>query len=116
MSTMNSRSALPRTRNKAASEARSARDIRGELHCRKSSGVWDSYQYWFAMAANCAFATFVRRLVSTNCVEKLRLIEAPGADSLLLGGGDSVDDGRTAVIQEALFYGFSLERHAPDSH
>src|SRR5271156_4780776 len=29
-------------------------------------------------------------------VEKLRLIEAPGADSLLLGGGDSVDDGRTA--------------------
>jgi hypothetical protein len=51
-----------------------------------------------------------------NCVEKLRLIEVPGADSLLLGGGDSVDDGRTAVIQEALFYGFSLERHAPDSH
>ena len=33
---------------------------------------------------------------STNCVEKLRLIEAPCADSLLSGGGDSVDDGRAA--------------------
>jgi Transposase domain (DUF772) len=53
--------------------------------------------------------------VSTNCVEKLRLIEAPGADSLLLGGGDSVDDERR-VMQEALFYGFNLERHVPDDH
>ena len=36
------------------------------------------------------------RPVSANCVEKLRLIEAPCADSLLSGAGDSVDDGRTA--------------------
>ena len=36
------------------------------------------------------------RPVSTNCVEKLCLIEAPGADSLLLGAGDSADDGRAA--------------------
>jgi hypothetical protein len=56
------------------------------------------------------------RPLDVNCVEKLRLIEAPVADSLLLGGGDSADDGRAAVMQEALFYGFSLERHVPDDH
>jgi hypothetical protein len=31
-----------------------------------------------------------------NCVEKLRLIAARGADSLVLGAGDPVDDGRMA--------------------
>src|SRR5580704_15780634 len=36
------------------------------------------------------------RPVSTYCVEKLRLIRAPVADSLLLGAGDSADDGRAA--------------------
>jgi hypothetical protein len=51
-----------------------------------------------------------------NCVEKLRLIEAPGADSLLLGARDSGDDGERRVMQEALLYGFSLERHVPDGH
>ena len=36
-------------------------------------------------------------LVSTNCVEKLRLHAGAGlADSLLLAGGDSADDGRAA--------------------
>src|ERR1700722_18132489 len=33
--------------------------------------------------------------VHVDIVEKLRLIEVRGAGSLLLGGGDSVDDGRT---------------------
>src|ERR1700722_16465503 len=33
---------------------------------------------------------------STNCVEKLCLIAAPVADSLLFGAGDSADDGRAA--------------------
>jgi hypothetical protein len=33
---------------------------------------------------------------STDCVEKLRLIEALLADSLLLRAGDSVDDGQAA--------------------
>ena len=33
---------------------------------------------------------------STDYVEELRLIEAPVADSLLLGAGDSADDGRAA--------------------
>ena len=42
MSTMNSRSALPRTRNKAASEARLAPDTRGELRSRTLSGVRDT--------------------------------------------------------------------------
>jgi hypothetical protein len=42
------------------------------------------------------------------------LIGARGADSLLLGAGDSVDDGERRVMQEALFYG--LERHVPDNH
>ena len=42
------------------------------------------------------FLPFGQRSLSANCVEKLCLIEAPGADSLLLGAGDSVDDGRTA--------------------
>jgi hypothetical protein len=37
------------------------------------------------------------RLLCANCVEKLCLIAAPGPDSLLLGAGDSVDDGRRAV-------------------
>ena len=46
--------------------------------CRERAGIRD-YLYPF-----CA-----------NCVEKLRLIEAPCAD-LLSGAGDSVDDGRTA--------------------
>jgi hypothetical protein len=56
------------------------------------------------------------RLLWTNCVEKLRLIAAPGADSLLLGAGDSSMMGERRVMQEALFYGFSLERRVPDNH
>jgi hypothetical protein len=36
------------------------------------------------------------------------LIGVPVADSLLLGAGDSADDGRTAGEQAALFYGFIL--------
>jgi transposase len=44
------------------------------------------------------------------------LIEVRGADSLLLGAGDSADNGERRVMQEALFYGFSLERHVPDDH
>ena len=44
-----------------------------------------------------------------NC--KLRLIEAPVADSLLLGAGIWPMMGERRVMQEALFYGFSLERH-----
>src|SRR5271163_765714 len=56
------------------------------------------------------------RRQSTNCVEKLRLIEASGADSLLLGGGDSADDGRAAGDAGGAVLGFSLERHVPDNH
>jgi Transposase domain (DUF772) len=56
------------------------------------------------------------RQLGANCVEKFRLIEAPGADSLVLGAGDSVDDGGTAGDTEALLYCFSLERHVPDGH
>ena len=48
------------------------------------------------MSAVCAFETFERRLKSTNCVEKLRLIVAPVADSFVPGAGDSTDDGRAA--------------------
>jgi transposase len=44
------------------------------------------------------------------------LIEAPVADSLLLVRGDSAMMGERRVMQEALFYGFSLERHVPDDH
>jgi transposase len=44
------------------------------------------------------------------------LIEARVADSVLLGAGDSVDDGRASGEREALFYGFSLERRVPDDH
>jgi hypothetical protein len=50
-----------------------------------------------------------------NCVEKLYLIAAPGADSLLLGAGDSVDDGRTAGDARGAVYGFSLELHVADT-
>jgi hypothetical protein len=57
-----------------------------------------------------------KRLKCANCVEKLRLIEAPVADSLLLVRGDSAMMGERRVMQEALFYGFSLERHVPDDH
>jgi hypothetical protein len=45
--------------------------------------------------------------LSANCVEKLRLIEAPVADSLLLVRGDSAMMGERRVMQEALFYGFA---------
>jgi hypothetical protein len=49
-----------------------------------------------------------------NCVEKLRLIEVAGVDSLLLGAGDSVDDGRTAgetiVIGVAIIAGLYFGR------
>jgi hypothetical protein len=41
------------------------------------------------------------------------LILAPVADSLLLGAGAV---GGRRVMQEALFYGFSLERHVPSDH
>jgi hypothetical protein len=44
------------------------------------------------------------------------LIEARGADSLLLGAGDSANDVERRVMQEALFYGFNFERHVPDDH
>ena len=36
---------------------------------------------------------------------------AAGDDSLVLGAGDSVDDGRTAGDARGVLYGFSLERH-----
>src|SRR5271169_4882975 len=52
----------------------------------------------------------------SDCVEKLRLIAAWGADSLLLVRGDSGMMGERRVMQEVLFYGFSLERHVPDRH
>ena len=45
---------------------------------------------------------------------KIRLIARLSADALLLGGGDSVDDERR-MLQEALFYRFSLERRASRS-
>jgi hypothetical protein len=51
-----------------------------------------------------------------HCVEKPRLIDAPVVDSLCLGAGDSAMMGERRVMQEALFYGFSLERHVPDNH
>jgi transposase len=44
------------------------------------------------------------------------LIEARVADSVLLGAGDSVDDGRASGEREALFYGFTLKRRVPDDH
>jgi hypothetical protein len=49
-----------------------------------------------------------------DCVEKLCLIGAAVADPLLLGAGDPADDGRGTGDAEALFYGFSLERHVPE--
>src|ERR1700729_1576535 len=48
--------------------------------------------------------------------EKLRLIEAPVADSLLLVRGDSAMMGERRGMQEALVYGFSLLRHVPHHH
>jgi hypothetical protein len=44
------------------------------------------------------------------------LIVASVTDPLLLGAGDSADDGERRVMQEALCYGFSLERRVPDDH
>jgi hypothetical protein len=44
------------------------------------------------------------------------LIRALNTDSLLLGAGDSAMMGERRVMQEALFYGFSLERHVPSDH
>jgi transposase len=50
-------------------------------------------------------------------VEKLRLIDVRGADSLLVGAQEIRPTmGERRVMQEALFYGFSLERHVPDDH
>jgi hypothetical protein len=44
------------------------------------------------------------------------LIDAPGADSLLSVQEIRSMMGERRVMQEALFYGFSLERHVPDDH
>ena len=49
-----------------------------------------------------------------DSVEKVRLLGAFGADSLLLVAGDSADDGRTAGDAGGAVYGFSLELHVPD--
>ena len=57
-----------------------------------------------------------QRPLTSNCVEKLRLIWAPVADSLLLAQEIRSMMGERRVMQEALFYGFSLERHVPDDH
>jgi hypothetical protein len=54
--------------------------------------------------------------LSTNCVEKLCLIGAPVADSFSLEQEIRPMMGERGVMQEALFYGFSLERHVPDDH
>ena len=68
------------------------------------------------MAGICAFETSRLCRKSTNCVEKLRLIAAPGAHSLLLVQEIRPMMGERRVMQEALFYGFSLERHVPEDH
>jgi transposase len=57
-----------------------------------------------------------QRPLFVNCVEKLCLKGAPVADSLLLGREIRPMMGERRVMQEALFYGFSLERHVPDNH
>jgi hypothetical protein len=51
-----------------------------------------------------------------DCVEKLGLIGAPSADSLPWAQEIRPMMGERRVMQEALFYGFSLERHVPDDH
>jgi transposase len=51
-----------------------------------------------------------------DTVEKLCLIAAPVADSLLLVQEIRSMMGERHVMQEALFYGFSLERRVPDDH
>jgi hypothetical protein len=56
------------------------------------------------------------RPLSTNCVEKLRLIAALGADSLLLGAGDSVDDGRTAGDARGTVLWLQSGARVPDNH
>src|SRR5271166_5120537 len=63
---------------------------------RSGHRPWDVCRVRHAGPANDCFLARSGRQVSTYFVEKLRLIEAPGADSLLLGAGDSVDDGPTA--------------------
>ena len=47
-------------------------------------------------------------------LKKVRSIEAPVADSLLRR--EEILPTMGAVMQKALFYGFSLERHVPDNH
>ena len=49
-------------------------------------------------------------------LKKLLLLGVSIADSLLLGAGDWPMMGERRVMQEALFYGFSLDRHVPDDH
>ena len=51
-----------------------------------------------------------------DCVEKLRLIGASATDSVLLGTGDSADDGRAAGDAGGAVLPLSPERHVPDDH
>ena len=51
-----------------------------------------------------------------DCVEKLHLISVRCGDSFSWGAEIRPMRGYGRVMQEALFYGFSLERHVPDNH
>src|SRR5580704_19594132 len=56
------------------------------------------------------------RPLFVDCVEKLRLISVRCADSFSWAREIRPMMGERRVMQEALFYGFSLERHVPDNH
>jgi hypothetical protein len=53
---------------------------------------------------------------SVDFVEKLACVADSALIQFLNESGALVMMGERRVMQEALFYGFSLERHVPDSH
>src|SRR5271169_1499003 len=53
---------------------------------------------------------------STDFVEKLACVADSALIQFLNESGALVMMGERRVMQEALFYGFSLERHVPDNH
>jgi hypothetical protein len=55
-------------------------------------------------------------LRSVHCAEKLCLKEAPGADSLLLGTGDSFDDGLAASDAGGAVLWLQSGTGCPDNH